>query len=93
MTQYFVPGHPLAKLTVTQSKIAHSNLPPQLPLTPVSFDFAGTEVEGSYLEIGLKPVRAILVWNHADHYYTAGGDFDQKGLLLAVGRLSLAEPH
>jgi len=93
LTQYFVPGDPLAKLTVTQGKIAHDNLPPQLPLTPVSFDFAGTEVEGSYLEIGLKPLKAILVWSHADRYYTAGGDFDQKELLLAVGKLSLAGPH
>jgi len=90
LTQYFALGDPLAKLTVTQSKIAHANLPPQLPVTPVSFDFAGTEVEGSYLELGLKPIKAILVWNHAERYYTAGGDFDQKELFLAVGKLSLA---
>ena len=68
-------------------------MPPQLPLTPVSLDFAGTEVEGSYLEFGLKPVKAILVWSHADHYYTAAADFDKIELLLAVGKLSLAGPH
>ena len=90
LTQYFALGDPLAKLTVTQSKIAHANLPPQLPVTPVSFDFAGTEVEGSYLELGLKPFKAILVWSHAERYYTAGGDFDQKELFLAVGKLSSA---
>ena len=89
-TQYFAPGDPLAKLTVTQGKVAYANLPPQLPLIPVSFYFAGTEVEGSYLELGLKPIKAILVWSHADRYYTAGGDFDQKELFLAVGKLSLA---
>lgn len=89
LTQYFVPGDPLAKLIVTQGKVAHANLPPQLPLTSVNFDFSGTEVEGSYLELGLKPVKGFLVWSHADSYYTAGGDFDQKELLLAVGKLSL----
>jgi RNA polymerase sigma factor (sigma-70 family) len=93
LAQYFVPGHPLAKLTVSQGKVAHANLPPQLPLIPVRFDFASMEVEGSYLELGLKPVKAILVWSHADRYFTAGGDFDQKGLLLAVGKLSIARPH
>ena len=92
-TQYFVSGDPLAKLTVTQGKVAHANLPPQLPLIPVSFDFAGTEVEGSYLELGLKPVKGLIVWSHADRYFTASGDFDQKELLLAVGKLSLAVPH
>lgn len=90
LTQYFVPGDPLPKLTVTQGTASHSNLPPQLPVSLVSFDFAGTEVEGTYLEFGIKPVKAILVWRHADRYYTAGGDFDQKGLLLAVGEFSLA---
>ena len=91
LTQYFVPGEPQAKLTVTQSKVAHANLPPQLPLTPVSLDFNGTKVEGSYLDLGLKPVKAILVWSYANRYYTAGGDFDQKWLLLAVSKLSLVK--
>jgi RNA polymerase sigma factor (sigma-70 family) len=90
LTQYFVPGDPLAKIIVTQSKITHSNLPPQLPVTPVSLNFADTEVEGSHLEIGLKPIKSILVWSHADRYYTAGGDLDQKELFLAVGKLSLS---
>ena len=93
LTQYFVPGDPLAKLTVTQGKVAHANLPPQLALTPVSLDFAGAKVEGSYLELGLKPIKSIIVWSHADRYYTVGGDFDQKELLLAVGKLSLAGQH
>jgi len=88
LTQYFAPGDPLPKLNVTQGKFAHANLPPQLPLTPVSFDFAGAEVEGSYLEISHKPVKGIIVWNHADRYYTVSGDFDQKGLLLAISKLS-----
>ena len=89
-TQYFVPGDPLAKLTVTQGDTTHSNLPPQLPVTLINFDFAGTEVEGTFLELGMKPIKAILVWKHAERYYTAGGDFDQKDLLLAVGKLKLA---
>lgn len=93
VTQYFVPGDPLPKLNLTQSKFAHANLPPQLPLTPVSFDFTGAEVEGSYLEISHKPVQGIIVWNHADRYYTVSGDFDQKGLLLAISKLSLAGSH
>ena len=88
LTQYFVPGDPLPKLTVTQSNITHANLPPQLPITPVSFDFAGAKVEGSYLYLGM-PVKGILVWAHADRYYTAGGDFDQEKLILAVSKLSL----
>ncbi|GEM_PF-85742 len=92
-TQYFVPGDPLAKLTVTQGKVMHANLPPQLALTTVSFDFAGTAVEASYLELGLKPVKAILVWSHAGRHYTAGGDFDREGLLSAVDKLSLAGAH
>ncbi|HEY8909145.1 MAG TPA: sigma-70 family RNA polymerase sigma factor [Desulfosporosinus sp.] len=91
LTQYNVPGDPLAKLTVSQGKVAHTNLPPQLPLTPVSLDFAGAKVEGSYLELGLKPIKAILIWSHANRYYTLGGDFDQDGLLLAVSKLSLAK--
>jgi len=93
VTQYFVPGDPLPKLNVTQSKFAHANLPPQLPLTPVSFDFAGAKVEGSYLEFSLKPVKGIIVWNHTDRYYTVSGDFDSKGLLLAISKLSLAGSH
>ena len=93
ITQYFVPGNPIPKLTVTQGKVMHANLPPQLPVIPVNFDFAGAEIEGSYLELGMKPVKTILVWNHADSYYTAGGDFDQKGLILAVSKLSLARTH
>ncbi|WP_158408611.1 sigma-70 family RNA polymerase sigma factor [Desulfosporosinus fructosivorans] len=90
LTQYFVPGDPLAKLTLTQGKVAHANLPPQLPPTPVSFEFAGTKVEGSYLELGLKPAKGFLVWNHADRYFTAGGDFDLKELLLIIAKLSSA---
>lgn len=90
LTQYFVPGDPLAKLTLTQGKVAHANLPPQLPPTPVSFEFAGTEVEGSYLELGLKPAKGFLVWNHADRYFTTGGDFDLKELLLIMAKLSSA---
>lgn len=90
ITEYFVPGEPLAKLIVTQGKVAHANLPPQLPPTTVSLGFADTEVEGSYLELGMKPMKAILVWSHADYYYTVGGDFDQKGLLLAVSKLARA---
>jgi len=86
-TQYFLHGDPLPKLTVTQGAVAHSNLPPQLPVTLINFNFAGSEVEGTYLELGLKPVKAILIWKYADRYYTAGGDFDQKDLLLAVGKL------
>jgi RNA polymerase sigma factor (sigma-70 family) len=93
LTQYFAPRDPLPKLNVTQGKFAHANLPPQLPLTPVSFDFAGAEVEGSYLEISHKPVKGIIVWNHADRYYTVSGDFDQKGLLLAISKLSLTGSH
>jgi len=89
-TQYFIPGDPLVKLTVTQGKVTHSNLPPQLPVTLINFDFAGSEVEGTYLELGMKPVKSILIWQHADRYFTAGGDFDQKELLLAVSKLSLA---
>ena len=92
LTQYFVPGDPMEKLVVTQGPVSHSNLPSQLPVSLINFDFAGTEVEGTYLELGMKPVKAILVWKHADRYYTAGGDFDQKGLLSAVGKLSLAGP-
>lgn len=75
---------------MTQGTVSLSNLPPQLPVSPVSFDFAGTEIEGTYLELGIKPVKAILVLRHADRYYTSGGDFDQVGLLLAVGELPLA---
>ncbi len=93
LTQYYVPGDPLPKLNVTQSKFAHANLPPQLPLTPVSFDFAGAQVEGSYLEFSLKPVKGIIVWNHTDRYYTVSGDFDSKGLLLAISKLFLAGSH
>ena len=93
MTQYFVPGDPLPQLTVTQGKVMHANLPPQLPVIPVNFNFAGVEIEGSYLELGMKPLKAILVWAHADSYYTAGGDFDQEGLIVAVSKLSLAESH
>lgn len=93
LTQYFVPGDQLVKLTVTQGKVAHANIPPQLVLTSVSFDFSGTEIEGSYLELGRKPVKGFLVWSYADRYYTAGGDFDQKELLLAVSKLSIAGPH
>lgn len=65
-------------------------MPPQLPLTLVSIDFAGAEVEDSYLELGMKPVKAILVWSHAQRYYTAGGDFDQEELLLTASKLFLA---
>jgi len=93
LIQYFVPGDPLAKLTVTQGKVAHANLPPQLPLIPVRFIFSGAELEGTYLDFGVKPVKGFLVWSHGDRYYTAGGDYDQKELLLAVGKLSLAGPH
>ncbi|SPF40841.1 RNA polymerase sigma factor, sigma-70 family [Candidatus Desulfosporosinus infrequens] len=93
LTQYFVPGDPLPKLNVTQSKFAHANLPPQLPLTPVGFDFAGEEVEGSYLEVSHKPIKGIIAWNHTDHYFTVSGDFDQKGLLFAISKLSLAGSH
>ncbi|MDR3584574.1 MAG: sigma-70 family RNA polymerase sigma factor [Desulfosporosinus sp.] len=92
VTNYFVPGDPLPKLNVTQGKFAHANLPPQLPLTPVSFDFAGTEVEGSYLEVSHKPVMGIIVWNHTGRYYTVSGDFDQKGLLLAISKLFMPDP-
>ncbi|MDR3599867.1 MAG: sigma-70 family RNA polymerase sigma factor [Desulfosporosinus sp.] len=93
LTQYFVPGNPLPKLTVTQAKFAHANLPPQIPLIPVNFDFAGSKVEGSYLEISRKPIMGIIVWNHTDYYYTVSGDFDQKGLLLAISKLSLTRSH
>lgn len=93
LTQYFVPGGPLPKLTVSQGKVAHSNLPPQLPVTPVTFDFAGEEVEGTYLELKMKPFNSILIWSQADRYFTVGGDFDKAGLLLAVSKLSLAGSH
>jgi len=90
ITQYFVSGNPIPQLLVTQGKVAHANLPPQVPVIAINFDFAGGKIEGSYLELGLKPLKAILVWTHADSYYTAGGDFDQKGLISAVSKLSLA---
>ncbi|HEY8875746.1 MAG TPA: sigma-70 family RNA polymerase sigma factor [Desulfosporosinus sp.] len=93
MTQYFVPGDPLPQLMVSQSKVMHANLPPQLPVIPVNFDFAGAKIEGSYLELGMKPFKAILVWAHTDTYFTAGGDLDQEALILAVSKLSLAESH
>lgn len=90
LTQYFSHGEPLAKLTLTQGRVTHANLPPQLPPTPVSFEFAGTEVEGLYLELGLKPAKGFVVWSHADRYYTAGGDFDLQELLLIIAKLSLS---
>lgn len=90
LTQYTVPGEPLPKLTLTQGKMAHASLPPQLELLPVNFNFAGTEIEGSYLELGLPSVKGVLVWNHGGRYYTFGGDFDREGLILAVSKLSLA---
>ncbi|HZK54156.1 MAG TPA: sigma factor-like helix-turn-helix DNA-binding protein [Desulfosporosinus sp.] len=93
ITQYFVHGDPLPKLTVTQGKVAHANLPPQLPVSTINFVFAGVEVAGSYLEFGMKPYKAILAWTHTDSYYTAGGDFDQEGLISAVSKLSLARTH
>ncbi|MCB8818548.1 sigma-70 family RNA polymerase sigma factor [Desulfosporosinus shakirovi] len=92
LTQYFVPGDPLPKLTLTQGKVAHANLPPQLPPTTVSFEFAGTEIEGLYLELGLKPAKGFLVWNYADRYFTAGGDFDLTELLSIIAKLSSASP-
>ncbi|GAB6172231.1 hypothetical protein JCM15765_17090 [Paradesulfitobacterium aromaticivorans] len=88
LTQYFIPGEPLAQLTVTQAKTAHANIPAQMPSVPVRIPFAGMEVEGRCFELGLGPMKTMLVWSHSGRFFTAGGDFDRDGLLSAVGKLS-----
>lgn len=89
LTHYSVTGEPLPKLTVTQGQLAHANLPPQLPTVQIQFIFAGEEAEGTYIELGLKPVKVMVVWSKDGRYYTAGGDFDRDGLLEAVSKLTV----
>lgn len=89
LTQYFVLGEPVAKLTVSQGKCAHANLPANIPTEPVHFVFAGTDTEGQYVELGMKPVTGILVWNQAGCFYTLGGDFEREELIKLANKLSV----
>jgi RNA polymerase sigma factor (sigma-70 family) len=90
LTQYFALGEPVAKLTVSQGKCAHASLPANLSTVPVHFLFAGTDTEGQYVELGMKPVTGILVWNQAGRYYTLGGDFTREELIKLAGKLRVS---
>lgn len=89
LTQYFALGEPVAKLTVSQGKCAHASLPANLALVPVHFMFARTDTEGQYVEIGIKPVTGILVWNQVGRFYTLGGDFEREELIKLASKLSV----
>ena len=89
LTQYFALGDPVAKLTVSQGKSAHANLPANMPSEQVHFEFDKKEAEGLYVEFGMKPVQGILVWNQADRFYTLGGDFKREELIKQARELSV----
>ncbi len=51
--------------------------------------FDRSEVEGIYMELGMKPMLGIIVWNQAGRYYTLGGDFEREELIKQVSKLSV----
>lgn len=88
MSQYKRAGEPIAYLTLTQGKVPHHNLPPQIPTESVQFTFDGSEVDGTSVELDLGSVMNMVIWECQGNYFTAGCNGSQAELLSLVQQLT-----